>query len=297
MKAIGTALLDHYAGRAHTLARLWKVIRQDGEVFGFTDHNEAITYDLIVYQPSSVFDASAIATRGDMNVDNLEAQGLLDSDGITAADIEHGLWDGAAVEILEVNYRDLGAAANILRVGDLGQIKRRQGIYVAEMRGLMQKLQNNFIRLVTPGCNADLGDDRCQVSLAAYTVTGSVSSVTSSRKFVIASGQGDGYFNFGKITFTSGLNDGLSMEVNSYLNDGTLETFLPMPYAVAPGDNFTIYPGCNKVHAANIEIDSSGDEEKVWYGDCKNKFGNVINFRGFPGVPGQDRVQLFGGQS
>ena len=48
----------------------------------------AILYDAVTYEPSSVFDASTISTKSELNVDNLEVKGILDSDGITAADLE-----------------------------------------------------------------------------------------------------------------------------------------------------------------------------------------------------------------
>ena len=298
MKTLSAELLAHYAGSAHTLAKLWKVTRKDGAVFAFTDHNEAVTFESITYQPSSVFDASAIATRAAMNVDNLEATGLLRSDGITDADIEHGLWDGALIEIREVNYKDLTMGANILRMGDLGQVKRRQGIYIAEMRGLMQKLQNNFIKVVAPMCNADLGDARCGVNLFTYRVTGSVTAVVSNQKFKINNVLADGHFNFGKITFTSGLNTQISMEVKSYLKVGDLETFLPMPYTVVVGDTYSITPGCNKtLSKKKVTTGTPPVESLVWYGDCKNKFFNVVNYRGFPSVPGVDKMLLGGGQT
>ncbi len=54
---------------------------------------------------------------------------------------------------------------------------------------------------------------------------------------------------------------------------GTLTLFLPALYAVQAGDAFTVRPGCDKSFAA-----------------CKAKFANAINFRGFPHVPGTDRV-------
>ena len=167
MKSLSTELLAHYAAGGTTLARLWKLTRQDAEVFAFTDHDSAITYLSITYEPSSVFDASAISTSGDLNVDNLDTQGLLDSAGITSQDLEAGLWDGAEVEIVEVNYKDLTMGHNPLRFGSLGEVQRSGLTYTAELRGLMHKLQNNIGRTVTPSCDAVLGDARCGVDLEA----------------------------------------------------------------------------------------------------------------------------------
>lgn len=282
MKSLSAELLAHYASGATTLARLWKITRRDEQVFGFTDHDQPITYpddsDGILYEPSSVFDASANTTRNELNVDSMEARGLLDSEGITAAALEDGSWDGAAVEIVEVNYLDLTMGHNPLRKGHLGEIQRSGQTYTAELRGLMHKLQNNIGRVVKPSCDAVLGDARCGVDLEALRVSGSVTVATSARLFTTGLG-GSGTYSYGVLTWTSGANDGRSMEVKAHTATGVLELQLAMPYAVQVGDDFTITPGCDKKKAT-----------------CIATFDNVVNFRGFSFVPGQDAVLKVGGQ-
>jgi uncharacterized phage protein (TIGR02218 family) len=46
-----------------------------------------------------------------------------------------------------------------------------------------------------------------------------------------------------------------------------------MPRTIAVGDAFSVTAGCDKRHAT-----------------CRKKFGNVVNFRGFPHMPGNDFV-------
>lgn len=278
MKNLSAELLAHYAGDSHTLARLWKLTRRDGLVYGFTDHDAAITYSAQLYQPTSAYDASAISTKAELNTDNMEAVGLLDSDGITNADLEAGLWDGAAVWIAEVNYRDLTMGHNVLRVGALGEVSRNGLTYTAELRGLLHALQNNIGRIVKPSCDADLGDARCGVDLEALRVSGVVTTATSSRLFTTDLG-GSGTYSYGVITWTLGANTGLSMEVKLHSLTGVIELQLAMPYPVQDDDEFTITPGCNKTKAV-----------------CLSEYDNVPNFRGFSFVPGPDKVTLIGGQ-
>jgi hypothetical protein len=87
-----------------------------------------------------------------------------------------------------------------------------------------------------------------------------------------------GYFDFGLITFTTGLNAGLSMEVRNY-TPGQWTLALPMPYTVAPGDEYSMRAGCDKS-----------------FFTCKNRFNNVINFRGEPYLPGIDKIMQIGKQ-
>lgn len=276
MKVLSSELLAHYASDATTLARLWKITRRDGEVFAFTDHDVAITYSAVTYEPSSVFDASAINTSQDLNVDGLEAQGLLDSEGITAADLEAGLWDAAAVEIVEVNYRDLTMGHNPLRYGTLGEVQRSGQTFTAELRGLMYALQQNIGRTVLPSCDATLGDARCGVDLEALRVAGEVTVATSNRVFTTDVTGSDTY-TYGVLTWTTGLNDGRSMEVKLHAS-AVITLQIAMPYAVQVGDEFTVTPGCDKTEAT-----------------CKTTYSNLVRFRGCPDVPGTDAM-LRGGQ-
>jgi len=277
MKTQSAALAAHYQGDETTLATLWKVTRRDGQVYGFTDHPEPITHDGVTYEPSSSYDASAVRTLAELNVDDLEVHGLLASDGITAEDIEAGLWDGAAVQILEVNYADLTMGENVMRVGELGEAQREGLTYKVELRGLMQKLQNNIGRVVTPACDADFGDARCGIDLEARRVPITVTAATDARTFEVIGLGADGYA-YGVVTWTNGANAGLSMEVKRQVG-AELTLQLPMPYAIQPDDEATIVPGCDKTKAT-----------------CKDVYFNVVNFRGFSFVPGGDKVLKVGGQ-
>jgi uncharacterized phage protein (TIGR02218 family) len=88
-------------------------------------------------------------------------------------------------------------------------------------------------------------------------------------------GGGSGYYQFGIVTWLTGLNAGLSMEVKSYV-PGQVTLALPMPYAISDGspiDTFTISAGCDKSMTT-----------------CRDRFNNIVNFRGEPYLPGIDKI-------
>lgn len=282
---ISAALQAHYQQETTTLATLWKITRRDLQVFSYTDHDEPITFQSLTYAPTSAYDAGTVKTSAAMNVDDVTLTGLLMLDAITAADIEAGLWDGARVEIMEVNYEDLTMGENVLRFGEVGEVQRDGQLFKIELRGLMQHLQNNIGRIVTASCDADLGDTRCGVDLEALRVDGTVTAFVSQREFTGAFGaSGVGgtadYIRYGIVTWVTGLNAGLSMEVKSHSALGVLVLQLDMPYPIAVADTFTAVPGCNKIGRT---------------GDCVNKFNNYARFRGFEDIPGQAKVLLIGG--
>ncbi len=274
MKTISPQLEAHVQGEVTTLCTCWKARLTNGAVFGFTNHTEDRTFESVEYLASTGYTPTAISTSGKLDVDNLDIEGLLDSSSITEADIFAGLWDYAEIEIFKINYADLTQGALGLRKGWLGQISTTRNAFTAELRGLTQKLQQSIGELYSPSCRATLGDSRCGVNLAAFTFAGSIQTLVSQRQFADASlVNANGYFDYGLITFTSGLNANLSMEVKTY-TVGSVILQLPMPYALAEGDSYNIIAGCGKLFVE----------------DCQSKFNNVINFRGEPHVPGLDKT-------
>lgn len=273
MKGISTALKNHLAGSVTTLATLWRITRTDGLVFRFTDHDEDIVYQGETYSAASGFTASAIRTSAAFDVDNMEVEGMLSSDAITDADLIAGLWDHAEFVIMRVNYADLTMGHEVLRAGTFGNVRTGRGHFSVELRGITQALQQSVGRVYTPACDANLGDARCGINLSSWTVTGTVTAVTSQSAFSDSSRtEPAGHFNYGLLTFTSGNNAGHGMEVKSF-NSGTFVLQQSMPFQIMPGDAYTVYAGCDKRLST-----------------CSSKFSNVVNFRGFPHVPGIDRM-------
>jgi uncharacterized phage protein (TIGR02218 family) len=117
-------------------------------------------------------------------------------------------------------------------------------------------------------CLHSLYSPGCTVKAATYRATGTATSVNANGGIVAAWTQPDGYYQMGAIKFTSGANTGLTRTVKSHTGGAVYPT-KAFPYPIANGDAFVITPGCDKLQN----------------GDCKNKFNNVINFKGFPFIP------------
>jgi uncharacterized phage protein (TIGR02218 family) len=275
MKPISTALQAHLAGELTTLAYLVQITRTDGTIKGFTTFDQNLTLGGVTYKACGALTPSALESTSGLSTDNLEVTGILDSDDIEAADIEAGLYDHARIDMFACNWADLTQGTVQLRRGWLGEVLLSGGHYVAELRGLHDLLQRVVGDYYTPECRYDLGDSRCTIDLAPRTVTGAVTSVTDNANFTdTTQTAATGIYNYGKLSWTSGANNGLSMEVKSW--DGTAQLFtlwLPMPNAVAPGDAYTVYPGCDKRFAT-----------------CQGTFNNAVNFGGFPYVPGVGNI-------
>lgn len=279
MKTLTPALLTHIKSEVTTIRTCWKATLVNGTVYGFTDHTQELTVSGVTYLASAGHTPSSIVNNSTLAVDNLEVQGVLDSAAIDDVDIHAGLWDFAAVEIFQVNAADLSQGVIRQHRGRLGEVSLNRNSFTAELRGLAQQMQQTIGDLYSPTCRADLGDAKCSINLATITVTGILSAVTDNRSFTDNSRtEIAGYFDAGKLTWLTGENVGLSMEIKTFAA-GAFVLHLPMPFQVTVGDTYSAYPGCKKRFAE----------------DCIAKFNNAVNFRGEPHVPGNDQMMQVGG--
>ena len=279
MKSLGHGLAGHLAIGATTLSWCWRIARADGAVYGFTDHDCALAFDGTTFEPESGLVASEVRSGSDLSVDAQDAEGVLSSDRITETDILDGRWDNAAVEVWRVNWQDTSQRV-LLRRGAIGQIRRGRLAFVAEVRSLAHVLGQTVGRTFQATCDAALGDERCGIDLdsATFKGTGTVTDLLRDRAF-LASGIGafaDGWFSGGTVEWTSGANDGRLAEIMLHeVSSGIVTvTLLEAPVRpIAADDAFVIRAGCDK----RAET-------------CQAKFANMVNFRGYPHIPGQDAM-------
>ena len=285
MKTLSPGLAAHLASGATTLAYCWRVTRRDGTVLGFTEHDRDIAYAGTTFAAASGFTATQIAQGLGLSVDNMEAQGALSAAAITETDLLAGRFDDATVELFWVNWADPAEGVTIA-VGNLGEVKRQGLAFSAEFRSLANRLNQKIGQTYERTCSATLGDGRCKVDLSSATFTATATCATAGlTAAIVVSGlsiYAKDFFSGGTLTFTAGLNQGLTFEVKAHLRTSEadiLELWLPTPFGVSPGDTARVTAGCRKTFAT-----------------CRSKFGNGVTFRGFPHIPGTDAVTRYGAE-
>jgi uncharacterized phage protein (TIGR02218 family) len=293
MKVISAGLLAHLAQDTTTLATCVKVTRRDGVVLGYTTHDLPLTFDcdglgVVTYQPQGGYKRSAIESQLGLAADNLELEGLIEDEAITDEDLLKGLYDNAELKFMLVNWQDLSQGVLKLRRGYVGTITVHRDTYVAEIRGLMDAYSAVLGELYTPDCRADLGDNRCQVSLDTpeFTVACTVSAVTAPApgdagtsqfqvmpdlSHLVPEAAGLPWFAMGKASWLTGANAGTAGEVKDWDGATTATLFLATPYPIAVGDTLTLTVGCDKRRQT-----------------CKHRFNNIVNMRAEPYLPGLD---------
>ena len=144
----------------------WLIVRTDGARYGFTSIDTPFSFEGDTYSPTNGFNSSAIVSKADASVDNMEVQ-VLEHDTITEGDLLAGVWANADVRIFWVvpEHPEWGVVP--LRGGKLGQVELKEGMWTTQLRSLLQQLQQPFGYLFQLVCNAELGDPRCGVVLDA----------------------------------------------------------------------------------------------------------------------------------
>lgn len=274
MKSIPAGLLANYQEGATTVAWAIKITRSDNAVFGWTSSDKDATIDAVLYKSAPGLNVASFSSSAGLAVDNSELTVLADDTIITRADILAGRWNNASYLLFRYNWADVADGEEVISAGTLGELHPRAGAYVAEMRALQQYLQQPVGAASTKTCRARLGDAMCMVDLGPWTETGTITGVTSKQIFTDSSrAEADDYFGEGILTWTGGLNTGLSQKVKTYASD-TFTLSLPMIYDVQIGDTYSVIAGCRK------RLDE----------DCFTKFDNALNFQGEPHRPTVDEL-------
>jgi hypothetical protein len=122
------------------------------------------------------------------------------------------------------------------------------------------------------------GPDQYQVTIVSGVATYYFNPVDGGRRVLTNFDYTYGYFVNGALTWLTGANAGLSNIVRTFVpangpTPASIQLFIPQPKGIAPGDTYRIVAGCNRL-----------------LGTCRDRFNNIVNFRGEPYTPGPDAL-------
>ena len=259
-----------------TLARCWQVVRADGEILGFTDHDEDMAFADTVFKADTGLTAQVLEQSTGLSVDNTEALGALSAAAISESDIAAGRFDGARVTAWLVNWAEVEDRLVLFR-GSIGEIRRAGGAFHAEVRGLTEPLNQPSGRIYQRACSAVLGDRSCRfdTTTSGYEIEAEVLAVEDNRvlRFAALVGVEDDWFAKGRLDVLTGDAAGLFglIKRDAQGEERLLELWTPLAAELAVGDRVRLQAGCDKR-----------------FETCRLKFLNHHNFRGFPDLPSED---------
>lgn len=278
--ALQAELEAHLAGGFTTVARCWGITRKDGQQYGFTDHDLDLVFEGLSFRADTGLSAVSLEQSTGLSVDNTEALGALSDASISEVDIESGRFDGAEIICWLVNWADVSERSLLFR-GTIGELRRAGGAFQAELRGLTEALNRPLGRVYLKSCTAVLGDAACGFDRdeTGYADQREIEDVQEARVFSwqdLAEFEA-GWFTRGTILVLSGAGEGLSGVIKRDAFEGVsgetrvIELWEPIRATLAVGDQIRLEAGCDKR-----------------FETCRLKFANLLNFQGFPDIPGDD---------
>ncbi|SDW48907.1 DUF2163 domain-containing protein [Roseicitreum antarcticum] len=275
-------LQAHLESGATTVARVWLLTRADGVVMGFTDHDRDLHFGGVVYRAGAGLTARALEQTTGLSVDNSEAVGALSDGALTEADIRAGRYDGATLEIAEVNWAAQSQRRVVFR-GTLGEVSHQGGAFRAELRGLTEALGVAGGRIYQADCTAVLGDAACRFDLSVPGYRTEAALLASDDGCVLRlpalPGFDDLWFEGGRVQVMSGAAMGQTGVIKADRVQGAarvIELWQALGALPARGDLLRLDAGCDKRAAT-----------------CRLKFANMVNFQGFPHIPGEDWLMAY----
>lgn len=277
---------------ATSLCNLIRITDAIGGTLALTDHIQDLSVSSVTYLARPGMKVSLMKTSGNMEIDNYEIEGYFVTGVVTMADLLKGRFTGARVRRYIVNYDDL--TDGVLQIGDgnVSRVEVADNAFKVQVLGKMWRLSQPVGRTVTKRCDVEtLGDTRCQFNLNtthhtlgyAFKQNLTVSAVLDAITFTASgiTGTTTDWFKNGRVLWLTGDNAGYTQQIAEYtINIGDDEFVLrTQPGAdISIGDTLTATAGCDRTT-----------------GDCHGKFtnssqpnGNLVNFRGFPGLIGTD---------
>lgn len=276
MKSASPALIDYLNSNTTFLwADLYLFSLVGGFQVGYTDKERAFTVGGVTYNPFLIARTKTrimVGTEVDTMTLTVSAGPSDTLNGVPWMQaVRTGMLDGANVQVYRLfmpTWGDTSLGTVMLFDGRIAGVEPGRSEARLTVKSPLELLDVQMPRNVyQSGCMNTLYDSGCKLAKSTYAVGYSVLAGSTASNIVVSAAYPGGYFTLGSLTFSTGVNAGLTRSIRSF--DGVnIALALPLPVAPAAGDVLYAYPGCDKTMAT-----------------CGNKFSNLVNFRGQPFIP------------
>lgn len=251
-----------------------RIIPAVGSPIYLTDHPRDLTMSGHTYLSTSGYQFTGYDSRADFSPASIDIEGIAGVAGISRAAVASGVFDGARCYVFATTWTSPVEDQEPIVSGVFGKTSLLDDRFQIGGVSLIDALNQSVGQIYGAACPKTFCGQEyggCMASLAANTVTGILTSVTSASVFASsARTEPNDTFGAGTIQFTSGPNAGLkALEIKSFAG-GVITTYEPFYYLPVVGNSYSMVRGCRKRLS-----------------DCQNRVGgsNVLNFGGFPWIP------------
>ncbi|AKM08126.1 DUF2163 domain-containing protein [Pelagerythrobacter marensis] len=262
-----------FARALDTVATFWRIYRRDGVALGFVTHDRDLRFDGLLHRAAPGMVPHALRRTAGLADDSAEVRGALTHDGIAAADLAAGRFDGARVEVGAIDWESLERTT--LYTGTIGRVGANAGQFGAELHSAKAALERDYIPRTSPTCRAQFCGPGCDLPPALFTHETALEAVDLEANAAVFSAPEWSRMAGGRVRWIDGPHCGMAMRVLAASAEG-LVLDRPLDPALAPGTRAELREGCDRRLAT-----------------CAGRFGNAANFRGEPYVPGLDLLARY----
>lgn len=248
----------------------------------YTSHDRPLSFNSVTWGLGPRMERGGIRTAVGVTVDTLDMTMSLDPSVTYAGQpllqfVAGGGFDGAQVTLEQCFAPDWASdivGTLLLFTGRISDIETDRYGLKLQAKSPIELLDTPVPRnLYSAACLNTVYDEACGAIKTVYPALVQAGSPTR-LSFNTSIFAPSGTFDLGVVEFVTGPNAGLRRSVRKFANTGGRITLVqPLVQPPNPGDEFTIYPGCDKTR-----------------GTCNSRFANLSRFRGAPYIPVPETV-------
>jgi uncharacterized phage protein (TIGR02218 family) len=205
---------------------------------------------------------------------SFELGGGLSSPALRLGDLTSGRWNGSNVRLLAGDWHRNGDAVPICN-GELGKVVVEGSKVSMSIDVLPPAIRRPPCIQTSPECRAVLGDRHCRIDMRTRRTRLCVLGAIANEITVDVSDTDD--YAMGRLRWISGANCGAEQIILSTDGDKLLLQDVP-EFPIKTGDRAIAHQGCDGRRTT-----------------CAERFGNILNFRGEPDLPGSEILMRFPG--
>ncbi|MGH1420261.1 MAG: DUF2163 domain-containing protein [Hyphomonas sp.] len=154
-------------GGVFTTCLCWRLMRRDGAELRVTDHDRDVTVAGEVFLAGAAVEGAQFTASTDLKPGRADAAGGLSHDAIRETDLASGVWNGARVDVMRVDWRSADVRAHVWS-GRFSDVRLTGERFEVSLVSLKDALERPVGRVFARRCDAALGDARCGVDVAAF---------------------------------------------------------------------------------------------------------------------------------
>jgi uncharacterized phage protein (TIGR02218 family) len=239
--------------------------------------------DVVVFLPddstqaSVVFRSSGLASSDSLSNKEGSKIGNFSIKGVLTRDLRYSSFEALrGLSVTVYLYIPRGTLIAPIFKGKIGITTLEGGSkFSIEVLSRLAASDNITLPQITPSCILTLGSERCSVDMSLYSVAFTIDTVPNERGVFTFQTTTPipppGYFTLGKCRLTQAPDvsqPGIIANIVGAAGGWEVRLLVPLEIYLTPGMTGILTPGCDKTVLT-----------------CTNKYGNLINHLGAPGIP------------